>query len=315
MSNNERVTQNIEAVDVKLTDKAPEIVQRIKEADYIGAISLLRALPKEPSSPEVGCFGRVFLADGVAYKVSYSHDASKHRQLISEAAYLQQLQGSNVIEYIQHFEACDLGTMWLFLEMKRADTTLAHIIDNKELTMEMSKNVLLGVLNGLARIHEKGLVHCDIKPNNIGIMLPFKGPDDVKLLDFGGVVSVNERPHTFSRDYAATDFFRVGALPQTDIFAVGILLQECLENALSSTKGYYQAFGMQRVILKACSFDADQRYISAKTMQAEISHEFSTIHPHTRFEPIDIVTFGMQETILAEMREEEERESAKCCIM
>jgi eukaryotic-like serine/threonine-protein kinase len=88
--------------------------------------------------------------------------------------------------------------------------------------------VALDVLAGLEPLHGHGLVHCDVKPGNAMI-----GPEGTKLIDFGIA-----RP----LDRAKGEATSIGSLhamspeqlrgeelgPPSDLFAVGVLLYECL---------------------------------------------------------------------------------------
>ncbi|HEY7332017.1 MAG TPA: serine/threonine-protein kinase [Candidatus Limnocylindria bacterium] len=88
--------------------------------------------------------------------------------------------------------------------------------------------VALDVLAGLEPLHAHGLVHCDVKPGNVMI-----GADGTKLIDFGiarpldgpvaGATSIGSL-HAMSPEQLRGD----GLGPSSDLFAVGVLLYECL---------------------------------------------------------------------------------------
>ncbi|MFJ3902137.1 serine/threonine-protein kinase [Streptomyces sp. NPDC090025] len=77
----------------------------------------------------------------------------------------------------------------------------------------------------LDRVHEKGWLHCDVKPENV--MLEPDG--SVRILDLGLAGRIGERPDwpKGSPGYAPPEQYEKGALTETaDIFALGCLLLE-----------------------------------------------------------------------------------------
>ncbi|WP_173066364.1 serine/threonine-protein kinase [Phytohabitans houttuyneae] len=77
----------------------------------------------------------------------------------------------------------------------------------------------------LAAIHDKGIVHCDVKPANLLVR-----DDDVRIIDFGIARYVGERCGVdgivqYSRGWAAPEQLRTGpATRAVDVFAWGCLL-------------------------------------------------------------------------------------------
>ncbi len=102
-------------------------------------------------------------------------------------------------------------------------------------------DIMLQCAEGLNYMHGRGVIHCDIKPENIFLCASEEGEDhrrnDVRLLDFG----LASRPDVDSRElvaattvagtptYMAPERIRVQTpTPASDVYALGVLFYECL---------------------------------------------------------------------------------------
>lgn len=90
--------------------------------------------------------------------------------------------------------------------------------------------LILPVLDGLQKLHQKHIIHCDISPAN----MIHKKDGDVVLIDFGSAMDLQEKEALYNvsllkKDFAAPEQFlnaKAGALinkegPWTDIYALG----------------------------------------------------------------------------------------------
>ncbi len=116
--------------------------------------------------------------------------------------------------------------------------TLRQLLSRKEtLTPVEAVSVAVQLLDALAYIHARGVVHCDINPNNVLVSDEMR----VRLLDFGLALDVED----FSRSRAGSIFGtppymspeQMGAMDcridqRADLYCVALLLYELLSGAL-----------------------------------------------------------------------------------
>jgi len=154
--------------------------------------------------------------------------------------------------------------------------------------------VLAPVLSGLAVAHRAGLVHRDVKPENVLI----SDDGDVKIADFGLVRAVAEAKITSTSVILGTAAYlspeQVGtgdAGPRSDVYGVGVLAYELLtgdtpfkgDNALSvayqrmdndvpapSTAIAGVPAQFDELVLCATARDPADRYADAQDMGAEL---------------------------------------------
>lgn len=188
-----------------------------------------------------GQFGKVYCASDrrtgklVALK-ELSHQSAPTHQFLQELWFIISLQHPNIaacsgLEHIQTgrylvMEYCEGGT-------------LRHLVEQQNsLRLQEALNLIIGVLEGLDYAHQRGIIHCDIKPENILLTLKSQGWHP-KLSDFGiarrlpiaGKLSSSEKPSTFtggSPAYMAPERFYGIYSPRSDIYAVGVVLFELL---------------------------------------------------------------------------------------
>lgn len=131
----------------------------------------------------------------------------------------------------------DDGTLGLVMELLRGGTLEAAMTENGPLSGAQALAVALPVLSALHHIHEKGIIHRDVKPSNVFFALEPDGHVIPKILDFGiaklpsaegGLTvdgSILGTPHYMSpeqiRGNAALD-------GRSDMFSFAVVLYEML---------------------------------------------------------------------------------------
>ncbi len=104
------------------------------------------------------------------------------KSLIREAHLLSTMSHPNVLT-VYDCTADDKGT-YIISEYLNGDT-LEKYRENNDISIEEFISLAEQLLLGLSEAHKQGIVHGDIKPNNIIILNRANGKKQLKLLDFG----------------------------------------------------------------------------------------------------------------------------------
>lgn len=150
-----------------------------------------------------------------------------------------------------------------FFVMDLADADLNTLLEKNALNKDQKIKAILDILDGLEYIHNKGLVHRDLKPQNI---LFFNGV--YKISDFGLIKSVSSN----NQDVVTAIFVRLGTdgymAPElkfnvpyshlTDIFALGVVISE------------FKIPELDKVVDKCTNRTVRFRYQSVSEIRSEI---------------------------------------------
>jgi len=168
----------------------------------------------------------------VALKLFHDNSPVTTRHL-NEAAVLRGLENPFIVGYVAHgvWDARSyIATQWVSGE------TLAARLTRGPLDPETALLCIRGVAAALACIHERGLVHRDVKPSNI--LLRDGDPAQPTLLDFGislaPVVSgLRDMSARGTPNYVAPEQAtgQVDVAAAADLFALGCVLHACLTGA------------------------------------------------------------------------------------
>lgn len=184
-----------------------------------------------------GQFGRVYFAiERQTGKLAALKDLSLQKistdRLLRELTYLVTLQHPNLISFLslEHHR----GGRYLVTDYCEAGT-LRDLLDTEgTLNPVHALKIVADVLLGLAHAHQRHIIHCDIKPENILLSLSDRGWK-ARLSDFGiarlgqetGMPNIG-KGYTGSPAYMAPERHYGKFPPASDLYSVGIVLYEAI---------------------------------------------------------------------------------------
>jgi serine/threonine-protein kinase len=197
----------------------------------------------------------------VAVKVIHKHlreNSEVARRFVAEARAAAKLRHPGIVE-VYDVSSDEDGERFLVVELLRG-TTLRKILQNhRDMPAEVGASIALELCEALEHAHASGIIHRDVKPENVLVELPADrcptpapsvdptasasrrppprgdGGVVIKLTDFGiakildaqGVTSTGQV--LGSPAHMAPEQIEGGEVDaRTDVFALGVLLYECL---------------------------------------------------------------------------------------
>jgi serine/threonine protein kinase len=206
-----------------------------------------------------GGFGRVYqaiqvpLGRRVAVKLLSTRTPEQSARFAREAALAQRLEHPNTVRILDYGAMQD-GSPFIVFELLRGRTVGDLILQEGPQPLGVALRIAAQILKSLMEAHALGVVHRDIKPANVFVTSHPGEPHFVKVLDFGiakdMLAPVTPEPragtmpiHDPSSSPALTHASEMMGTPrymapeqarseppgpETDIYAVGLLLAELL---------------------------------------------------------------------------------------
>jgi serine/threonine protein kinase len=147
-----------------------------------------------------------------------------------EAKALASLRHPNIVQVLAFFLAND--TAYLVMQYERGKNLGKYVQERKGgLSTSFIFHVFLPILDALALIHSRSLLHLDVKPGNIHL----RYGNHPLLLDFGAVHPLaqgrTQSGQVITAGYSPVEqYYRGGHIgPWTDVYAVGASIRTCME--------------------------------------------------------------------------------------
>ncbi|MBL8681235.1 MAG: serine/threonine protein kinase [Myxococcales bacterium] len=189
-----------------------------------------------------GAFGTVHVARSlatnsvVAVKLQHVSDAKRRDEFEREARLLARVHDPHVVRLID-FGTLDDGSIGVVMEFVEGITLTRYVLRHQSaLDWRTAVGITLGVLEGLHAVHEAGIVHRDIKPDNV--MVPLRGVGPVKIVDFGVARSAATGDSATGRLMGSVAYMAPEQLlgrhvdARADLYAAGAVLYELLATQL-----------------------------------------------------------------------------------
>ncbi len=237
---------------------------------------------------------KVLRHDSEGVKNGTESAESAERRFVTEAATMQSLSHKNIVRVFDSAIKEEDKTKYFVMEYIEANTLKSMIANYGALE---SRDILLltkQILLALIHTHSRGVLHCDIKPQNI-MLLPDGG---IKLTDFGIARFIDSDENRESDIAVGTVYYispeQASGKPldaRSDLYSLGVMMYEMATGRLPFNHDDPQRVakmqindaprrprsinpkiskGLEQIILHAMEKHAFMRYPDAKLMLAAV---------------------------------------------
>lgn len=201
--------------------------------DFLGPFQLIRLI-RSGATTQVWEARRTGEKERVALKVilaDYQNDKNEIAQMMHEAEVGKELRHPNVIAIFGFHNAN--GLPFLEMQLFHAKNLKIELRERPHFVQINIKQIIQKCAAGLAHMHDKGWVHCDVKPDNF--LADEQG--NVKLIDFAIALKMKRglfggsrmKSVQGTRSYMSPEQIRRKSLDQrADIYSLGCVIFELM---------------------------------------------------------------------------------------
>jgi eukaryotic-like serine/threonine-protein kinase len=187
-------------------------------------------------------------------KAEYADDATFRARLQAEARNTAGLHHPGIAQVFDFGDAVDPAsgrpTTYLVMELVPGRPLSELLADDRSLSPEGAAHVVAQAAEAIEAAHRQGIVHRDVKPANL-IVTPNGA---VKVTDFGIARAADSVPLTQTGQVIGTPHYLspeqargLPATPASDVYALGVVLYECLSGQRPFTADAAVAVAMQHL--------------------------------------------------------------------
>jgi serine/threonine-protein kinase PknG len=213
-------------------------------------------------------------------------DADAMAAAVAERQFLAQVEHPNIVRiynFVQHADRCTGESAGYIVMEYVGGKSLKEILQDARrsggsVPVEHAIAYVIEVLPALGYLHDRGLVYCDFKPDNV-----IQTEEQIKLIDMGGVRRVDsDQPIYGTVGYQAPEIDTAGPSVSSDLFTVA----RALAVLTFEFKGYQGAYkftfpdgvpllaqqeSFARLLHRATSADPGRRFSSAGEMAEQLT--------------------------------------------
>jgi serine/threonine protein kinase len=155
-------------------------------------------------------------------------DSDKVRAFEKEASLTQKLAHKGIIKVVEMLDCSPPAFVMEYFESENLKYAMAHM---PERVVKKEFQILMGVADALAYVHAQGIVHKDMKPENVLI----NGRSEVRLIDFSLAQTKWDRILQFGKKVEGTPMYMAPEQirgercdARTDMYSFGVMTYEML---------------------------------------------------------------------------------------
>ncbi|MBC7475749.1 MAG: serine/threonine protein kinase [Candidatus Sericytochromatia bacterium] len=211
-------------------------------------------------------------------------------EILREAKLTMQLDHNNIMNIEQIIPRDD--SLYIIVEWFDRSQSLRQMINHSKagIEPEIAKKIILQLCNALEHAHSRGVIHRNVRPENIMITkdydIKLTNFDLAKKLDMSTRSTFDLKQMIKDNPYAAPEF-RLGSEghhkvdQRVDVYAVGVILYELLTNRIPvhlderyweppSTYNKFVSSDLDKISLRAIKFDPHQRFATVSALKQRL---------------------------------------------